>query len=199
MKFLPTCFFVGALALAPSLQAAGESLQQILSDAQTAYMRGDVATAKKNFQIVSELDPKNIIARNFLRQIAVAEARAPKGNEMERQLSSVIMPKVEFQEATLASALEYLRQQVTKVSGGKSSVNFVVQLPPEQVNAPVTINLRNVPVTEVIRYLGDLANLKFEYEKYAIKVTPKGGAAMTRAAAAPEQPAAPATSAIPGL
>src|SRR4051812_37275412 len=169
MKLLPMIALAGALLLAPAVMAASPSVQQLLSDAQTAFIRGDLAAAKQGFTLVTQIEPRNQLALNYLRMIAVKEAQAPKGNDMEKRLSTVIIPKVDFKEVTLGSALDYLRQTVAKVSDGKASVNFVVQLPEDQVKTqPVTLVLSNVPFTEVLRYLGDVAGLQFEYEKYAV-------------------------------
>jgi hypothetical protein len=175
MKFLPVLLVVSLAIFAPQLEGAGESLQQILSDAQTAFIRGDLATAKKNFQIVTQADPKNQVAQNYLRMIRAQEANAPKGNVMEKELSTVVLPKIDFKEATLGSVFDYLRQQVPKVSGGKKSVNFVLQVPEDRLQAQVTLQLTNIPFTEALRYLADLSNLQLEYQTYAIKVTAKGG------------------------
>lgn len=165
-----------------------------MSEAQTAYIRGDLETAKKQFEMVRRINPRNQIAINYLRMIMTAEARAPRGNDMEKQLAQIIMPRVELREATLDSALDYLKQQVTKNTGGKTNVSFVTQLSEEQKAQPVTLSVSNIPLTEVLRYIGNLANVQFEYEKYAIRVKPAGSAAPAPATGTP--PAAPT---IPGL
>src|SRR6478609_595363 len=102
-----------------------------MSDAQTAYIRGDIETAKKNFELALRMDSHNQTAINYLRMIKAQELKNPKGNDQEKQLAQVIMPKVEFREATLGSTLDFLRQQLAKVSNGKQSVNFVLQVPEE--------------------------------------------------------------------
>jgi hypothetical protein len=220
MKFLPTALLLALVLLVPSPAARAQSAQQtpvrnafgqlvqptpaqslrtqsaqqVLSMAQTAYLRGDLESAKKGFEAVYSLDPHNVVAANYLRMIKVSEANAPKGNDLEKQLETVILPKVEFKEATLNSALDYLRQAVDKASGGKTSVNFVVGLPDDQKNAPITLSLSKVPFTDVVRYIGELANVKFGYDKYAISVRPGNGPA-------PAPVTAPSTvaPAIPGL
>jgi hypothetical protein len=91
---------------------------------------------------------------------------------------------VEFKEATLGSALDYLKQVVARVSEGKAAVNFIVQLPDDQVKTQtVTLNVTNIPFTEVLRYIGGLANVQFEYEKYAVVVKAKGSTAATTSSA----------------
>jgi len=227
MKFLPTALLLtlvflvpGHVARAQSAQPAQQapvrnafgqlvqptpahnnlrtqSAQQLLSYAQTAYMRGELESAKKGFEAVYSLDPHNVVALNYLRMIKVAEANAPKGSDLEKQLETVIVPKVEFREATLTSALEYLRQAVDKATDGKTSVNFVVGLPEEQKNSSITLSLSKVPFTDVVRYIGDLANVKFSYDRYAISVRPGNGPAPAPSSVPISAP--PAVTPIPGL
>lgn len=170
-----------------------------MSEAQTAYIRGDTEGAKKQFQLVLQIDPRNQVASNYLRMIQAQDAKKPVGNNQEIQLAKLIIPKLEFRDATLGSAIEYLRQAVTKASDGKQSVNFVLNIPDEQAKTQtITLALSNIPFTEVVKYIGELAGLRFDYEKYAIKVSSKGGATASATGTAPA-PAAPATPAIPGL
>ena len=175
MKLLPLVILSSCLVLAALPGRAQSSTQQLMSEAQTAYIRGDIETARKNFELVLRIDPHNQVAINYLRNIRTQEAKAPRGNEQEKQLASVIVPKIEFREATLGSTLDYLRQQLTKITNGKQSVNFVVQIPDEQLKTQnVTLVLSNIPFTEVLRYLGSVANVQFEYQKYAVVVKPAG-------------------------
>ena len=175
MKILPT-FLVPALLATFALTAGAESVQQLLSEAQTAYLRGDMETAKRNFELVNKLDPRNMTAIAYLRTMKAREVQAGAGAVQEKQFSAIILPKIEFREATLGSALDFLKQQVNKQTGGKQIVNFVVQLPDEQVKAQtVTLSLANVPFTEVLRYIGTLTNTTFTFEKYAIAVRPASG------------------------
>lgn len=174
MKFLP--FMALVVTFAASALAQG-SLQSILSDAQTAYIRGDLPAAKRGFQTVLQADPRNPVAANYLRMIQVQEAKAPKVAGPDAGLQNLILPKVEFREASLSSALEFLRQTVEKVSGGKQKVNFVLQLPPSVADSTqVTISLRDIPFTEAVKYIGSLASVDFVYDKYAIIVKPKDSA-----------------------
>jgi hypothetical protein len=156
--------------------AASLDVQDLLTEGQLAYQKGDIEKAKAAFEMVYKMDSRNQVAIGYLRRIKVDEASKPKGNDQEKQLAALIIPKIEFRDATLGSALDYFKKTVDKQSGGKQAVNFVVQLPAEQVNTPVTLNLSNIPVTEALRYLGELVNATFVYEKYAVMVKPKSGA-----------------------
>jgi hypothetical protein len=174
MKALPKYFVLLNILALLSGAAFGESAAQLLSEAQTAYLRGDFETAKRNFELVNKLDPRNQTAIGYLRMLKARETKTGGGAKQEKELQALIVPQVQFHEATLGSALDYLKQQVTKLSDGKTSVNFVVQLPDEKVKSTtVTLNLTKIPFTEVLRYVGEIANVTFTYEPYAIAVRPK--------------------------
>lgn len=162
------------LCLASIALAAPADIQDLLTEGQLAYQRGDLAKAKAAFSMVYQMDARNPVAIGYLRRIQVDEANKPKGNAAESQLAGLIIPQIQFKDATLGSTLEYLKKAVEKQSGGKQTVNFVVQLPAAQLNTQtVTLNLTSIPFTEALRYLADLANARVEYEKYAIKLLPK--------------------------
>jgi len=171
-----SCLFA-LLFSAAGVWAAGSDVQQFLTEGQTAYMRGDLATAKSAFSMAYQIDPRNQVAIGYLKRIKVDEASKPKGNDQERQLAALIIPQIQFRDATVGAALDYFKRAVEKQSGGRQAVNFVVQLPAEQVNTQtVTLNLTNVPFTEAVRYFAELANATVVYDKYAIMVKPKSTA-----------------------
>ena len=176
---------LAALSLCGSQLCAATAVTELLTEAQTAYLRGDLVAAKAKFESVNKLDPKNQTAIGYLKMIAAREAQ---GNvSQEKQLAKVIMPKVDFKEASLKAALDYLKQSVDKITEGKQAVNFVVQLPETQVNTPVTLSLSNVPFTEVLKYIGSLAGVSFTYDRYAITVRPAAPTAQTTTAPTPGQ------------
>jgi len=160
---------------ASTLPLAGQQ-SSLLSQAQKAYMAGDVATAKSLFEKILAADPQNVAARNYLKAILAAEAEAGPGAKMEKQFKALIIPKVEFKDATLDSVLDALRKMASKASDGKIEPNFVVQ-PGVNVSNPVTLRLNNIPFLEALRYVGELVHADFVVDRYAIVVKPKAGAA----------------------
>src|SRR5688572_21642523 len=123
MKFLPK-FLLVACTLGFATGAMGQDLQKLLTEGQTAFMRGDLVTAKRHFQSAEKLAPTNPTVVGFLKQIAVAEAKTPKDQGAERELSQLIIPQIQFKEATFNSALEFMKKKATELSNGKQSVNF---------------------------------------------------------------------------
>jgi hypothetical protein len=182
MKSLQFIALIGSLSLALASGAVAEDVQKLLTEAQTAYLRGDVENAKATFQMVSQLDPKNQTAIAFLRRIQVEQAAKGGAGSVEKKFAAVMIPTIEFKDATLREALEFLRKKVNEMPGDKPQVNFVVGLSEEQASAArLTLNLSGVPFTEALKYIGGLANVAFTYDQYAILVKPAGAAPVSKA------------------
>ena len=173
MKLLP---FLSLLAMA-SIAFAAEDLQKLLTDGQTALLRGETELARGNFEMVLKLAPNNPTAIAYLRRIKLEQAqKGAGGGSPEKKLAAVIIPKIEFREATLREALDFLRGKVVEVTGGKQTVNIVLQVPEEASAAKITLSLANIPFTEALRYIGSLSNVQFVYDQFAIVGKPAGGA-----------------------
>ena len=166
-----------SLLLAPHLLNAAppvEEVKQFLAEGQTAFGKGDYATAKVAFETVYQLDPRNVVAINFLQKIKVIEKSAPRVVDQERQLAGLIVPKVQLKDATIGAVFDYLKITAGKLTDGKVSVNFVLKLPEDVIKTQtVSLNMSNAPFTEVVKYVAELANLNVQYQQYAVLVTPK--------------------------
>lgn len=174
------------LGLATSTLPVAAQQSSALSQAQRAYMAGNVDTAKTLFQKVLADDPQNVAAKNYLKAILAAEEQAGPGAKLEKQYQSLILPKVEFKDATLDSVLEALRQQASKASGGKITPNFVVQ-PGVNTSAPVTLHLSNIPFNEAVRYVCTLVGAEYVVDRYAISIKPKSKTNTTAPGTTPAQ------------
>ncbi len=175
MKALPNLSRLLAACLAVSASAlAADPVTDLLKEANTALQRGEFEAARAKANSVNSLDPKNAKAAELLRTIQAREAA--QGGGTEKTVAGLVVPSVQFREAELSAVLEALRQQVGKLSDGKKTVNFVSQLSEAQAKTPITLSLTNVPFTEVLKYIGTLANITFTFDKYAIMVRPAGGA-----------------------
>ena len=160
-----------------ALTALADDLSDLLAEAQRTYIRGESAAAKEKFELILRLDPQNRLAIQYLKRIIGEEmqglaARGP-ANATEKALKGITMPQVKFSDASLSEVLEYLRQKGNAAGQGKLALNFVMQMDEAAKARKVTLALQNVPLTEVLRYLGQLAEVDFVYEPFAIVVKPK--------------------------
>ncbi len=177
---MKTIGFLIAFTLAIIAKSSALDVNELLADAQRSYIRGETATAKEKFDLVLKMEPENRTAIIYVRRIAAEEAKetAVKGppNATKAMLDILTLPKVQLNEASLSDALEFLRKKGNQFGGGKVAINFVVMLDERAKETKVTLSLENVPFTEVLRYIGELANVQFSYDRFAITVKPKGAA-----------------------
>ncbi|MGC3988213.1 MAG: hypothetical protein QM796_00745 [Chthoniobacteraceae bacterium] len=172
MKTFPLFFVMAALAL----PAWAADIGQLNTEAQRAMMSGDTDTAKAKFEEVLKVDPENITAENYLRMINAQEKKS-NTSSLQAQLDKLTLDHVKFKDATLGSALDYLKQMAAKKS---VNVSFVMQLPQSAVDeTKVSIDLQNIPFLVVLNYVSDLAGVQFTVQQYAIVVKAKPTAETT--------------------
>ncbi len=100
-----------------------------------------------------------------------SEASAPK-SPIQAKLDAIIFPKVQFSEATLEEALAFLRAKsrlldASEPNEAKRGVNFILQGAPAST-ALISMDLKNVPLSQVVKYTADLADLEYRIEENAV-------------------------------
>lgn len=160
------------------------NLKKVFNDAKAAYDAQDYEKAEAGFRKVLKYQPGYIYARKYL---TLTEEKVKSGGSkavsLESKLAQLKIPSVEFNETDLGTVMIYLSQKSAEVSGGKVVANFIYKGSAEDKQAkPVTLKLSNVPLTEVIRYVGQLTGTKFKYEEFAIVGTPMGAVLREEAA-----------------
>jgi general secretion pathway protein D len=117
----------------------------------------------------------------------VQEFEGPRAPDINRKLSAIVLPSVEFHSTSLDDAIEFLRQESRRldtdpdVSG--RGINILLKLPetsgpagaPPATKIRVTLTLRNVPLIEALRYLASQADLTVKVEPYAVSLLPLTG------------------------
>ena len=81
------------------------------------------------------------MAIQFLRTIRQRQAGLPAPTAKD-PLKALIIPKIDFRQATFSSALDFLKQKAAELG---VTVSFVSQLPAPQMEHPVTLNLSKIP------------------------------------------------------
>ncbi|MFN0074864.1 MAG: Amuc_1098 family type IV pilus outer membrane protein [Prosthecobacter sp.] len=102
--------------------------------------------------------------------------RSP-GAYLTEKMNKIIFPTVQFQGATIEEAIEYLRiksrdlDTFTDASGVKG-VNIILRTGDAPSNASISLDLKDVPMSEALRYVTELAQMKFKVEAHAVLVVP---------------------------
>jgi len=110
--------------------------------------------------------------------VAETRQRAPQApsstGPLQQRLSNIIIPQVDLNDASLNDTLDFLIRQASEISGGKTALNLV-RLFPSSVgeDARVTFSLRQVPLTEVLRYVGEATGMEIVYDVHAVRISPR--------------------------
>jgi tetratricopeptide (TPR) repeat protein len=134
---------------------------------------GDVKAARLAYTKALEANPGHANCRFRLNQLKIdAPLIAAKGREA--RLSTVMIPAFQLDGATLQEALDALNLILDKESKGQVVANFIVQDPNKKLaTGKLTLNLKNVPASAVMKYLMAQANAKARYDEHAIVIEPK--------------------------
>jgi general secretion pathway protein D len=118
------------------------------------------------------------------------------------KLNRIIIPSIDLRDTSVSEAVAFLQQRSRDLDpmqdeGGSRGVNIVIKLPSSALAAPadeaadgtalpgeaaavesgtadtrITLSLTNVPLIEALRYLTELANLKYKIEPFAVSIVP---------------------------
>jgi general secretion pathway protein D len=127
---------------------------------------------------------------------SAASQEERRGTElMIARLNRIIVPRIDFRDATVRQAVSFLQQQsrtLEEGAGDQSGINIVLKLPTTSSALPpatdefgetaatpaapsdsrITLSLTNVPLYEALRYVATLAGLKVKVEPFAVSIVP---------------------------
>jgi general secretion pathway protein D len=111
-----------------------------------------------------------------------ADGRMLISNKLDR----LILPSLDFEGTNIQEALDYLRAQSVKLDTfeddpTRKGVNFVLDLGPADSEAatgvmatPINLQLKNVPMSQALRYIGEITRTTYSPQQFAVVVHPVG-------------------------
>ncbi|WP_395752082.1 Amuc_1098 family type IV pilus outer membrane protein [Prosthecobacter sp.] len=142
-----------------------------------AYFKSayDHQRAKMLTQVAESWEDKVPVKQQPI-QFEYGVGRSP-GAYLTEKMNKIIFPTVSFQGATIEEAIEYLRVKSRDLdtfteSGGVKGVNIILRTGDAPSNASISLDLKDVPMSEALRYVTELAQMKFKVEAHAVLVVP---------------------------
>ncbi len=165
-------FVLAALA---SLPLRADTVADTYKQGLAAVQEGNVEAARIAFKEVLRLQPSNANAQFQLNDLNTHQdsiaARA-----REKELGKYVIDKVDFSDLEATEAISALNMLVEKKSEGKFSPNFTVKDPNKILEQKkVTLNLKGVPASGILKMILEQANAVARYDKYAILIQPREG------------------------
>jgi len=93
------------------------------------------------------------------------------------KMQKIIFPAVQFQGASIDEAIEFLRIKSKDLDTfttdpAKRGVNLILRAGAAPSTAQITLDLKEVPMVEALRYITELAGMKYKVEPFAVVVVP---------------------------
>lgn len=93
------------------------------------------------------------------------------------KMQRIIFPTVQFQGASVEEAIEFLRiksKELDRVERdpAKKGINIILKAGATPSTAQISLDLHDVPMVEALRYITELAGMKYKVEPYAVVVVP---------------------------
>lgn len=117
------------------------------------------------------------VPTNVSPQAVVSTSGRSLGAYLTEKMDKIIFPTVSFENASIQEAIEYLRLKskdldTMETDPNRKGVNIIIRQGDAPAGASISLDLRNVPMSEALRYICDLAQMKFKVEAYAVIVVP---------------------------
>ena len=130
-----------------------------------ALLHAIVGTLASSFALASPVTATLPVAQPFADASPPAKkpaTRTPAQLKVLALAQQLIIPQVQFQDATLDEALEYIRVKARDLDPATKGINIVLKPSAELAKARITLSLKDVPVLEALRYITELAGCKLD-------------------------------------
>lgn len=161
--------FVGcavALAEKGDLEKAEAYYQQALR----AEKAGEVDKALRSFQAAVHLNPEHANARYKMGEMKIL-APELKAKSKERRVGAVRLAEFRVEDASVRECVDLISREIEKATEGELAPNFVIEDPNNRLEGVgINLNLKDVPVEGVLKYIRQQAGTKVRFDPHAIVI-----------------------------
>ena len=104
---------------------------------------------------------------------AATPPTAPAEKTTLQKARRIVLPQVEFRDASIAEAVEFLRTKSRDLDPDRQGINIILQTDTPST-AEITLSLRDVPLNEAVRYVSELSGMQSVFEEHAVIIRPFG-------------------------
>ena len=145
---------------------SAEEQDRLFMEAVLLKQYGQYAEAETRLKRLAELNPNQAAIKQ---QLAEVEAKLntqqnDPATALKRKLDSIMIRELNFREAQAQDVLAFLRKE----SG--NNVNLVWLVPAGTAVPPITLTLRNVPLSTVLQYVAEITGLRYRVDAHAVVI-----------------------------
>jgi general secretion pathway protein D len=96
---------------------------------------------------------------------------------LSQKMQKIVFPQVQFSGASIEEAVEFLRVKsrdldTFETDPARKGVNIILKPGENAPTASISLDLKDVPMQEALRYVTELAGMKYKVEPFAVLIVP---------------------------
>ena len=175
---LVATFFLGAPLWAAEGPAPATSGSKLTDEQMGEMLQGAVLLARMGLYDEAEEQCNKILAqepgqatiKQLLDEIQEKKRQQGSSSDVARKLDGTIIHELNVHDAAVTDVIELLRTESQKASKDKTPLNFVWQAPEESKTVKITLNLREIPLADALKYATEGAGLRYRADAHAIVI-----------------------------
>jgi general secretion pathway protein D len=161
------------LGMDPYNISALKQLERIIAE-KNKY--SDVARLETRAERLRQVEEKWAEPINNGETVVTAQEAQPELNRstsfgVEQTLNRIFL-SLDFDNASIEAATKFLSIESKRLDPNHKGINFIIQPDASTSAKPITLVLNHVPLSEALRYVCQLANVKYKVQDYAISIVP---------------------------
>jgi general secretion pathway protein D len=163
------------LGIDPYNMAATKGLEKIDAEKLEYAEHARIATREEMVRQIAEKWYPPIVNKDAT--VAAQEAQAPiemhTNFDLDQKMHSIFIANLAFTNASIEEATNFLYNESKRLDDpAHKGIPFIIQPEASASAKPITLSLNNVPVGEALRYICQLANVKYKVQDYAVSIVP---------------------------
>lgn len=172
MKTLIALIIVAFAAPTAYSQSAARQAEAYYQKGIIAERSGKPDAALEAYNAAVKINPQHANARYRAGQVKI-HANSIRSGATEAKIGAVVIPVYQIEGASLQEAIDALSIGMDAATDGKISPNFIIKDPKDKLaEKRINLNLKNIPVSALLRYIHGIAGTKARYDRHAVVITP---------------------------
>lgn len=162
------------LGIDPYNIAATKQLERIEAEKNQYFDSARIQTRDERLRQVEEkwYEPINNKDATTTHQEDQPDLVRSTNFDLDQMLHSIMVSLNFDSGTTIEQATNFLSVESKRLDPNHKGVNFIIQPNASTQAKPIALTLNNVPLSEALRYVCQLANVKYKVQDYAISIVP---------------------------
>src|SRR5579862_3144725 len=153
-----------------AVKLTDEQLGDLLQGAVIMARMGLYDEAEARCIQILEQKPNDSNVKRLLGEIQDLKRQQNGPADLKGRLQEIVIPELNVRDAAVVDVIDFLQAEGQKRSKDKTPLNFVWQAPENAKVAKITLNLRKVPLADVLKYVTDGAGLRYRVDAHAVVI-----------------------------